>query len=223
MFLFCVLPAGDLRHAADYQRDDSGDNDFGNHVEAVVDNGIEERQTLAAELLENLCAEGEAVLREEPVSPGAEEDEAGYDVRDIAQGEREYRADAQGDGRILYLVSEDAAEAEDGVGDDVVDEADANGFPENHIAVGAGHEERRDGFEAEEHLNDGIYEAGEQTPLCAVAVSRKHDGQHAAYGESAAEGEIQERYEAANDVEHGCDSNKQSALNKHFCVVFLSC
>ena len=49
---------------------------------------------------------------------------------EIAQRKSDYRTDAQRCGRILYLVSEDAAEAEDGVGDYVVDEADANGFPE---------------------------------------------------------------------------------------------
>ena len=221
--IFYLHDVGDLRNAADYQRDDSGDDDLGDHVEAIVDNGIEECQTLTAELLKNLCAEGEAILREEPLSPCAEEDVAGDDVGKIAKRESNYRADAQRCGRILYLVSEDAAEAEDSVGDYVVDEADANGFPEHHVAVGAGHEERRDGLEAEEHLNDCIDKTGEQTPLRAVAVSGENDRQHAEDGESAAEREIQERDEAAHDVEHGCDGDKQRTLNKNFCVAFLGC
>ena len=35
--------------------------------------------------------------------------------------------------------------------------------------------------------------------------------------------EIQEPDEAAHDIEHGCDSDKQRALNKNFCVAFLGC
>ena len=76
---------------------------------------------------------------------------------------------------------------------------------------------------AEEHLNDCVNKTGEQTPLRAVAVSGENDRQHAADGESAAEREIQERDEAAHDIEHGCDSDKQRALNKNFCVAFLGC
>ena len=65
---------------------DGGDDDFGNHIGSVIDDGVNESQAEAGEGFQYGRAEGiKAILREKPLCPGAEENSTGNDVHNIAK------------------------------------------------------------------------------------------------------------------------------------------
>ena len=128
-------------------------------------------------------------IGEEPLSPCAEEDRAGNDVAEIAKCERHDGAETKRTGGALYLVCEDAGEAERRVRENIVDQAYEHCVYPEHLGV-AGHEEGRYGRCAEYHLYDCENECGAESPFCAEHISDKDDRNHAAEGHASAEREL---------------------------------
>ena len=76
------------------------------------------------------------------------------------------------------LAGKDAAEAERGIGKEIVQQDDADRHPERHIRVGIRREERRDGLKAHEDLDDGVDRGAAEAPFQAVHIGDQDDREH---------------------------------------------
>ena len=181
--------AADLRNSRQHKRQHCRQYDLGDHVHSVVDNRIDDGERCTAEggqhpLTVQLV---NSLLGEEPFSPHAIEQRARNDMAQIARKERHNAAKAKCKSLLLYACAEQAAKAENGVGQHVVDQADKDGYGNSHVAVIGWCKQRYDGAVTEQHLQDGIDQCCKGSPFDTEHVGNDDNADHAAKGKRAAE------------------------------------
>ena len=217
-FLYLLHNAGDF---AQEQGGHGGKDDFGNHIHAVIHHRVSKGQQLGVEACHQVCTPGrESLLGEEPLGIAAEEDVAGEDVAQIPAAQSHNAAQAQGKAGVLNLIAEAAANTQDGEGQHIVQQAHKQGVGNQHAGAevirleGGGN-----GLGADDHFQSGIHNAGQQSPLHAVAVGNQHDGEHAHQSDLAAEGHLGDEHFGCQlqDDGHG---DEQRAFREHSCFGF---
>ena len=190
----------DLTELGNGERDQNGDDDIGNHIEAVITDGVDQSQKFTAENAEDLLAKGsQGVLREPPFGPGAVENVAGNNVGEIAQSEGNENSENESTALALKAVAEQAAKTEDGVGYKIIENENTDGGYDAHVIIAAGHEQCHDRRSADakakihDDLNNSIGEGRKQTPFNAVHVRYNNNGKHGGQCDAAAHGKVEER------------------------------
>lgn len=213
----------DLTEMGDGERDQDGDDDIGNHVEAVIADGVDQGQKLAAEDAENfLTKASQGFLGEPPFCPGAVENVAGNDVGEIAKAEGYEDTENEGAALALKAVAEQAAKTEDGVGYKIIEDKNADGGYDAHVIIAVGHEQCHDGRSADaktqihDDLNDGVSEGREQTPFYAVHIRYDNNGKHGGQRDAAAHGEVEERNQGAYCRQDRCQCEHDGGYRHAF-------
>ena len=116
--------------------DHRGNNDLWNHIQTVVEDRINKRKSIAAEYAEYLFSNGvKSLLREEPFCPCTVKDIARNDMAQIAMRERNDNAENYSRYLVLYLVTEDASNSEDGVRKKIINNDYRKCSAESHIVI----------------------------------------------------------------------------------------
>ena len=131
-------------------RRDRGNDDLGDHIQSVIEHRIDDRQHAAAKMLYDPETEVKVpsgfickvFFRILTVENGTRDD-----MRQIAEREGQYRAEAKRDSFVFDGVSEQTAKTQHRIGDDVVDEENGDGGKYTHITVG--HEQCHNGGAAD--------------------------------------------------------------------------
>ena len=177
-----VLCAEQLRSGLVDQHGGNGRHDgLGQHVAAVVGQAV--------------GPGGQTVAQVAP------DQHAGQEAAQEADAAHRCRADGHADQTVLERLGNRTGQAQQGEGQHVVQQ------DHTHQRQQAGSRGR---VEAQQHLQQAVDKAREQSPFCAVAVGDQDERQHAQQGDGAAVGHLKNF-----DVrQHGAQGDHQGALHE---------
>ena len=163
-----------------------------------------------AEIPNTVCGSGTAMTEEQirtllrftrNITLIYDGDNAGQEAAQEADAAHRCRTDGHADQTVLERLGNRTGQAQQGEGQHVVQQ------DHTHQRQQAGSRGR---VEAQQHLQQAVDEAREQSPFCAVAVGDQDERQHAQQGDGAAVGHLKNF-----DVrQHGAQGDHQGALHK---------
>ena len=125
----------------------------------------------------------------------------------------------QGNAPVGDLIPEDAAQAQQRVGQHIIQQAHQDCVHHHGpVAEIAGLEGGGNGVGAHGHLHQRVGKACGQAPLHPMAIGDQHNGQHAHQGQLAAERHGGDHH-SAGKLQHHSQSNEHGALGQPFCLV----
>ena len=112
-------------------------------------------------------------------------------------------------GRRLAYLTEKGSNTEYGICDNIVKQADKDGFPPELLAV-TGHKELCNAVHADDNLEHAENESGTEAPLYSVEIADENYREHGKDCYAAAE----RRFVNNNECKYYCYGDKHSAGNK---------